>query len=121
MKARFTSPAPTTRPRPGSSARPSSTRSWPAFPPDRSAAADIGAQQRAEEDGRLAVVQDVATVSLVNVQVPAPGRNRLGDVGEDADREPDDAVAVGDQVPQHVLDRALVLAAAQVNVSRVRA
>ena len=87
---------------------------------DGAGSADVRAQQRAEEDGRLAVAEDVAAVALVNVEIPATRRYRRGHVGEDPDRVGDPAVAVGDQVSQHVLDRPLALAAAQVDVRGVR-
>ena len=77
---------------------------------------DVRADERAEEDGRLAVAEDVAAVPLVNVEVPATGWYRRGHVGEHPDCVHDPAMAVGDQIPQHVLDGPLAHAAAKVDV-----
>jgi hypothetical protein len=82
---------------------------------------NVSAEDRAEQHSRLAVAKDVAAVPLVDVEVPAAGRDRRGHVGEHADRAHDHTVPVGDQVPQHVQDRALALAAAEVDVGGVRA
>src|ERR1019366_2159938 len=83
------------------------------------AGTDVRADERAEEDGRLAVAEDVAAVPLVNVEVPAMGWYRRGHVSEYPDCVHDHAMAVGDQVPQHVLDRPLAHAAAKVDVGGV--
>jgi hypothetical protein len=67
----------------------------------------------------LAVAEDVTAVALVNVEVPASGWYRRGHVGEYPDRVRDLPTAVGHQVPQHVQDRPLAHAAAEVDVGGV--
>src|SRR6202050_2453016 len=80
------------------------------------ASADVRAQERAEVNGGVAVAEDLVAVPLVNVEIPAARRDRLCDVGEDPHGVHDLAAAVGQQVLQHVLDRSLAHAAAQVDV-----
>src|SRR6202050_4017086 len=84
------------------------------------APADVRAQERAEVNGWVAVAEDLVAVPLVNVEIPAARRDRRRDVGEDPHGVHDLATAVGQQVLQHVLDRSLAHAAAQVNVSGVQ-
>src|SRR5215469_18949661 len=64
---------------------------WPARRPARpggrggaqvgGCGSDVLAEQRPEEDARLAVLEDVVAGALVQVEVPAGGRNPRGDTG----------------------------------------
>src|SRR5215472_16599361 len=82
---------------------------------------EVLAEQRPEEDGRLAAGEDVLAVALVKVEVPAAGRNPRGHAGDRLGLVHDLARAVGGEVHQHVQDPTLALAAALVDVGGVHA